>query len=51
MGYRTIEAAVEKGADIGDLGRVVEEDVAYQLKAGYAKVISCKDLQNCGPSS
>jgi hypothetical protein len=23
----------------------VQEDVAYQQKAGYAKVISCKDLQ------
>jgi hypothetical protein len=27
----------------------VQEDVAYQLKAGYAEVISCKDLQKLRP--
>jgi hypothetical protein len=27
----------------------VQEDVAYQLKAGYAEVISCNDLQKLRP--
>jgi hypothetical protein len=47
--YRTIEAAAEKGAHKSATSEksiaLVQEDVAYQLKAGYAKVISCKDLQ------
>jgi hypothetical protein len=44
----TIEAAVEKGAHksatTAESITLIEEDVAYQVKAGYAQIISWDDL-------
>jgi hypothetical protein len=51
--WATIEAAVEKGAHKSATSEesiaLVQEDVAYQLRAGYAEVISWKDLQKLRP--
>jgi hypothetical protein len=47
--WETVEAAVEKGAHKSATSeesiKLVQEDVAYQVKAGYAEVIAWRDLQ------
>jgi hypothetical protein len=51
--WETVEAAVEKGAHKSATSdesiALVQEDVAYQLKAGYAEIIAWKDLQKLRP--
>jgi hypothetical protein len=46
--WETIEAAVEKGAHksatTAESIALIEEDVAYQVKAGYAQIILWEDL-------
>jgi hypothetical protein len=51
--WETIEAAVEKGAHksatTAESIALIEEDVAYQVKAGYAKIILWEDLKRLRP--
>ena len=51
--WATIEAAVDKGAHSSattdESLALIEEDVAYQVKAGYARIISWEDLQRLRP--
>jgi hypothetical protein len=47
--WATVEAAVEKGAHKSATSdesiALIAEDVAYQVKAGYAQVITWEDLK------
>jgi hypothetical protein len=51
--WETVEAAVEKGAHKSATSeesiKLVQEDVAYQVKAGYAEIIAWNDLQKLRP--
>jgi hypothetical protein len=51
--WETVEAAVEKGshksATSEESIKLVQEDVAYQVKAGYAEVIAWRYLQKLRP--
>jgi hypothetical protein len=53
--WTTIEAAVEKGAHKSALTpesiELIAEDVEYQVKAGYAQVISWDELQRLRPKN
>jgi hypothetical protein len=53
--WKTIEAAVEKGAHKSaltpELIELIAEDVEYQVKAGYAQVISWAELQRLRPEN
>jgi hypothetical protein len=47
-----VQKGAHKSATSDESIALVQEDVAYQLKAGDAEIISWKDLQKkCGPSS
>jgi hypothetical protein len=51
--WETVEAAVEKGAHksatFAESIKLVQEDVAYQVTAGYAEVMAWRDLQKLRP--
>jgi hypothetical protein len=53
--WTTIEAAVEKGAHSSattdESIALIEEDVAYQVKAGYAQIISWDELAKLRPKN
>ncbi len=53
--WTTIEAAVEKGAHKSVTTdksiALIAEDVAYQVKAGYARIISWEELQRLRPTN
>jgi hypothetical protein len=53
--WETIEAAVEKGAHKSATTQesiaLIEEDVAYQVKAGYARIIRWEELQRIRPKN
>jgi hypothetical protein len=53
--WETIEAAVQKGAHKSattpESIKSIAEDVAYQVKAGYAKIISWEDLSRSRPAN
>jgi hypothetical protein len=46
---RALERGAHKSATSEESIALVQEDVAYQLKAGYAEVIAWKDLQKLRP--
>jgi hypothetical protein len=53
--WATIEAAVQKGAHSSATTEesiaLIEEDVAYQVKAGYAQIISWEELARLRPKN
>jgi hypothetical protein len=53
--WETIEAAVEKGthksATTPESIELIAEDVAYQVKSGYAEIISWEDLSRLRPAN
>jgi hypothetical protein len=53
--WATIEAAVEKGAHKSATSEksiaLIQEDVAYQVKAGYAQIITWDELQQLRPKN
>jgi hypothetical protein len=53
--WKTVEAAVEKGAHKSATSEesvaLIAEDVAYQVKAGYAQVITWEDLKLLRPKN
>jgi hypothetical protein len=53
--WTTIEVAVEKGAHksatTDESIALIAEDVAYQVKAGYARIISWEELQRLRPKN